>query len=93
MESMKQEKPENKGKQASKSPIQFFPTTEEMEAIDAIAFRLIASRGDGRIGRTTIARLFVSAVLHDKTLLLRTVPELKHDTPTAVVKLLQDEPG
>lgn len=82
--SAEQVKPEGA---ASKSPIQFFPSVEEMESIDQIAFRLISERGDGRIGRTTISRLIVSAALHDKPFLLKHFPELKEETPEAVSKL------
>lgn len=79
------------GSPVSKSPIQFFPSVEEMEAIDQIAFRLISARGDGRIGRTTVSRLIVSAGLRDKFFLLKHFPELKEGTPDAIAKLFNSK--
>lgn len=70
-------------------PIQYYPSAEEMEAIDALAFKHMAVTGSGQVGRTSVTRDLIRAALRDRLLLLRTYPELKENVPDPVDKLLK----
>lgn len=70
-------------------PIQYFPTPEEQDAIDAIAFLRMTTSGEGRTGRATVVSDFVSAALRDRAFLLKRYPELRDHMPPAVSKLLE----